>query len=199
MDESQVLLIDTEPQGTHCRVSRQSLEAARFATGPMSARARAWTIGPVGRMPALSAAVRHAVRANATTYLNPPFKGASCHGIHKLAASLPRWLQLAREPVRDLPQMAMVMERAGTGGAIFRNIYRDFLAEARELLPRAKVPLTQALSYFAQAADEWTAIAGLIDAAGRKADESLLHEAARRCLHIARIETSAMQILQRLP
>ena len=28
----------------------------------------------------------------------------------------------------------MLMERAGTGGALFRNLYRDFLKESYELL-----------------------------------------------------------------
>ncbi len=34
---------------------------------------------------------------------------------------------------------AIIMERAGTGGALFRNIYRDFLKESFELLKLDKL------------------------------------------------------------
>ncbi|MFG3527507.1 DUF4872 domain-containing protein [Streptomyces sp. NPDC047917] len=40
-------------------------------------------------------------------------------------------------PQRDLPQAALMMEKAGTGGALFRNLYRDFLAECTNLLDRS--------------------------------------------------------------
>ena len=55
-DDREVLLVDTAPQGSLQRTSRVSLEKARFAKGPMAAKARTWTIAPPKRTPALDVA-----------------------------------------------------------------------------------------------------------------------------------------------
>ena len=126
-DDREVLLVDTAPQGSMQRTSRASLEKARFAKGPMAAKARSWTIAPLKRAPALDVATRKAIRANAKQYLTPAFKGASHLGILKLAESLPGWIEIAKRPAEDLALASLLMERAGTGGSLFRNFYRDFL------------------------------------------------------------------------
>jgi len=194
-DDRDVQLVDTAQQGTLQRTSRSSLEKARFAKGPMAAKARAWTVAPPKRMPALDVATRKAIRANAKQYLAPPFKGASTPGILKLAESLPEWLEIARHPADDLPLAALLMERAGTGGSLFRNFYRDFLAEAREHLPGTRAKLAQAQALFADAAGEWAAIAAAIERGGRTGQAAPLVEAAQRCRRVADIELTAMRLL----
>ena len=197
-DDRDVWLVDTRQQGTAQRASRRGVEAARFAKGPMSARARSWTLTMPKSARKLDATVRKAlpmaIRANAREYLAPAFKGASFHGIRKLADSLPGWLDLARAPAADLSLAALLMEKAGTGGALFRNFFRDFLLEAREYLG-AKPALKQAHQAFAESAAEWTAVAALIGSAGRSADASSLREAAQRCLRIADLEVAGMRAL----
>jgi hypothetical protein len=196
-DERDVFVVDTAQQGSALRASRKSLEAARFAKGPMAAKARAWTITAPKRLPNLERAIRKAVRANARDYLSPGFKGASHHGIRKLADSLPGWLDLAREPAGDLALAALLMEKAGTGGSLFRNFFRDFLREAREYLG-AKPELERAYQLFAESASEWAAVASSIESAGRTAEVSPLHDAASRCRRIADIEVEAMRLLAKL-
>ena len=110
---------------------------------------------------------------------------------------MPRWLDLAKEPAADLSLAALLMEKAGTGGALFRNFFRDFLLEAREYLG-ASPALKQAQQSFAEAAKEWAAVAGLIEAAGRGAKTADLHEAAQRCLRNADLEVAGMRALARL-
>ncbi|MEE1751083.1 DUF4872 domain-containing protein, partial [Streptomyces sp. SP18CS02] len=44
------------------------------------------------------------------------------------------------KPWEDLPRAAVLMERAGTGGALFRNLYRDFLAECAQLIDSGHLP-----------------------------------------------------------
>lgn len=197
IDERHAQLVDTEPQGTTQRTSRKSLEAARFAKGPMSAKARSWTIAPVKRAPDLGKAVRTALRSNARGYLSPAFKGASHLGIAKLAASLPRWLDIAKDPARDLGLSALLMEKAGTGGSLFRNFYRDFLREAGEHVG-ARTELKRARDAFAAAAEEWGAVATSIATAGRTAEAAHLESAAARCHRIAETETGAMRLLAAL-
>lgn len=197
IDEREVHVVDTEPQGCTQRVARRNLEAARFEKGPLSARARSWTVDAPKRAPELAKAIRKAIVANARDYLSPGFKGASFEGIRKLAGSLPGWLGMSQEPARDLALTALLMENAGTGGSLFRNFYRDFLLEAREYLG-AKPALKRAHEAFALSAGEWAAVAALIRTAGRKADDAPLREAAERCTRIAALEVGAMSQLVKL-
>lgn len=199
-DEEQVLLVDTLQQGGLQQARRSSLEQARFAKGPMAARARSWTLSSPSTTPApdLPAALHSAIRANARAYLEPPFRGASHLGIRKLAASLPQWLALNPGPEDALAQAALMMERAGTGGALFRNFYRDFLSEAQALLPREQGRLERAGILFSESAEAWTAVASLIAEAGAQRMPGRLHEAAGICTHIADIELKAMQELAQL-
>jgi hypothetical protein len=197
LDEQQVWLVDTAPQGSCQRTSRASLEKARFAKGPMAAKARSWTIEPPKRTPDFAAAVRRALRANARSYLAPPFKGASFLGIEKLATSLPHWQSLAKDPPRDLELAALLMERAGTGGALFRNFYRDFLEEAAAILGISPA-LVSARQLFAESAGEWTAVAALIEEGARGGQAAPLVQAAERCRAIARLEVAAMRELASL-
>jgi hypothetical protein len=196
-DERNVLLVDTAPQGSSQRATRKSVEAARFAKGPMAAKARSWTITAPKRMPDLGEPVRNALRANARDYLSPGFKGASHLGIAKLAGSLPKWLELAKDPAADLGLAALLMEKAGTGGSLFRNLFRDFLLEARDHVG-AKPDLKRAHALFCESADEWAAVAALIESAGRAGDAAPLREASARCLRIADTEACAMRLLESL-
>jgi hypothetical protein len=194
IDEQQVWLVDTATQGSCQRTSRASLEKARFEKGPMAAKARSWTVEPPKRSPDIPAAVRKALRANARSYLAPPFKGASFLGIRKLADSLPRWQSLARNPRQDLELAALLMERAGTGGALFRNFYRAFLEEAATILGKSPA-LTGARQLFADSAREWTSVAALIEESARSGDRAPLNQAAASCRRIAELEVAAMKKL----
>jgi len=196
IEHDEVLLVDTEPQGTLQRVPRAALEAARFEKGPMSARARSWTI--VGsQRPRLSSAIRKAIRANARAYLDPAFSGASFRGIEKLAASLPSWPRLAKRPTEDFTLASLLMERAGTGGALFRNFYRDFLDEAREHPGGGRAALDTGHGLFAEAATAWSRVARCVASAAR-GTEAVLAEAAELCRGIARLEVQAMKALARI-
>jgi hypothetical protein len=194
LNDKEVLLVDTAPQGSRQKTSRSSLEKARFEKGPMAAKARSWTIARPKRLPDIAAAARKAIRANAKTYLAPPFKGASFLGIRKLADSLPDWQAIAKNPKQDLELAALLMERAGTGGALFRNFYRDFLDEAGELLGKSPA-LKEARQHFADSAAEWTAIAALIEESGRSGKSEPLADAATRCAVVADMEVAAMKRL----
>jgi hypothetical protein len=196
-DDTDVLLVDTAQQGSAQRASRRAVEAARFEKGPMAAKARSWTISAPRPPRDLAPAIRQAIRANAAAYLAPPFKGASFHGIRKLADSLPGWLELAKNPAQDLPLAALLMEKAGTGGSLFRNFYRDFLREARDHLGD-EAALTRAHGLFAESAREWAAVAAEIDSAGRTGDAAALHRTAARCGRIADLEVDAIKALTTL-
>lgn len=198
-DSEKLWVVDTVQQGSLHQVARPRIEAARFEKGPMSARARAWTVERNGQGIALADALRAAMRANAAAYLAPTFQGASYLGIRKLAASLPKWQQISSNPESDLAQAALLMERAGTGGSVFRNFYRDFLVEAGPHLSDERDLIAEAAALFTASAQAWGCVARLIESAGAKpSNDAPLREASTTCLRIAELEVSAMQLLARL-
>lgn len=193
----EVEVVDTVQQGTVQRVSRRDLEAARHARGPMSARARAYTLQ--GRpTAALGGAALRAMRNNARRYLTPDFSGMGACGIEKLAKSLPRWLDGPGSRSDALRLAANLMERAGTGGALFRNLYRDFLDEAASLLPAKAERIRTARDAFARSANMWTGIARLVDRCAADGRAAHLVEASALCRPIVESEVSAMQALAQL-
>lgn len=88
------------------------------------------------------------------------------------------------------------MEKAGTGGALFRNLYRDFLAECAELLDSDHLRTGHTL--YAEAATLWTEAAALIKEAGEAGGEQCLQQAGTVLLDLSRIEREAMRALSRL-
>ena len=194
LDDAQVWVVDTRPQGTLQRVSRESLEDARHAKGPMAARARQWTLHAQRTLRPIEQCIATAIRSTAAAFLQPAFGGASYRGMDKLAKSLPRWIDAKPE---DRMLSAMLMERGGTGGALFRNLYRDFLSEAVDLLPLRQA-LRAARDDFAASAECWTQVAGLVEESARCDSGAPLSAAADKCRGAAAIERRAMERLQRL-
>ena len=92
---------------------------------------------------------------------------------------------------------AALMERAGTGGALFRNLYRDFLGEAVDLLPDRSA-LRETRDAYASAATRWTRIADLIERSAQTDTAAPLSTAADECLEAVAIERAAMTRLAAL-
>ncbi|MEZ4749191.1 MAG: DUF4872 domain-containing protein [Bdellovibrionota bacterium] len=190
IDEKYVYVVDTVQQGDRNnplqKSSRKNIELARFEKGPMAAKARTWTVSGSFDRRNLSKAIEKALRNNAHTYLNPAFKGLSYLGIQKLSKSIPTWLKVAKDPETDLELVGILMERAGTGGSLFRNFYRDFLLEAQEFLPKWQGPLREAHSLFSTAASHWRSISEILIQTSKSQNEAPLLEAARLASEIVR-------------
>jgi len=103
------------------------------------------------------------------------------------------WLRRTDRPQEDLPQAARLMEHGGTGGALFRALYRDFLAECARWLDDPALRTGHAR--YAEAAELWTQTAALIAKAGETGDPALLDRAGAVLEELARIEAEAMRAL----
>ena len=193
-DDTHAYVVDTKQQGSFQKTSLENLERARFEKGPMAAKARSWTVDVPKALPELKEVIPEAVRRTAHEFLNPPIANFGYKGIEKLGKSIVTWLDTASDPKEDLAVTAMVMERGGTGGAIFRNFYADFLTESLEHLPGNPV-LTEAAVLYREAAAGWTEISRLIDAAGKSGGRRHLEDASELCSRIAGIEKRAMDLL----
>ncbi|MDQ0750676.1 hypothetical protein QF034_004907 [Streptomyces africanus] len=195
-DEHDAYLVDTDQQGGAVSTSLSSLARARAARGPMTARHRSFTLTAAEKVPDPRSRIVPAVTACADAFLNPPIANLGHRGIEKAGKLVRTWLQRTDDPRRDLPQAALLMEKAGTGGALFRNLYRDFLAECAEWLDSGRLRTGHAL--YSEAAGLWTDVAALITNAGESGDEQCLARAGTVLHDIARIEREAMEELSRL-
>jgi hypothetical protein len=192
-DDNYFHVVDTKQQGSRLKCSYKSLEQARFAKGAMASKARYWTIDAKTKKTNLEKIIPKSIKNNAKEYLNPPFKGASFYGIEKLAVSLPKWISLAENPKEDLALAALLMERAGTGGSVFRNFYRDFLGESCEILKNAQIK--KGYDAFSTIADHWSEVASLIEESSKTLDEKYLIQSSALCRSLAQQEIDAMKML----
>ncbi|MFI0791775.1 BtrH N-terminal domain-containing protein [Micromonospora rubida] len=192
-DDTHAYLIDTAQQGGTVATTLTSLERARDERGPMTARNLSYTIArPTGR-PDLGDAIRAAIRNNAHAFLSPPIANLGHRGIDKAARQVPRWLDRSSDPSRDLPLAATLMERGGTGGALFRAMYRDFLAECATIVDDDSVRLGHRL--YDEIAPLWTEVSQHITTAGETGDPDHLTRASVVLTELADRERHAMQIL----
>jgi hypothetical protein len=195
-DEHDAYLVDTDQQGGAVSTSLSSLARARAARGPMTARHRSFTLTAGGKVSDPRSRIVPAITACADAFLDPPIANLGHRGIEKAGQLVRTWLQRTDDPGRDLPQAARLMERAGTGGALFRNLYRDFLAECAEWLDSGRLRTGHAL--YSEAATLWTEVAALIGKAGDLGDEQCLVRAGAALSDVARVERDAMRALSGL-
>ncbi|MBG0815681.1 BtrH N-terminal domain-containing protein [Planomonospora sp. ID82291] len=195
-DEHDAHLVDTGGQGGAVRTSRASLALARAERGPMTARNRSFTLALPAHPICWQEQIVPAVRDCAEAFLAAPIANLGHRGIEKAGRQVPGWLLRAGDPRRDLPQTALLMERGGTGGALFRALYRDFLAECAELIDDGGLRTGHRL--YAEAAVLWTEVSALIAKAGESGDAGHLERAGAVLGELSRIEEEAMRVLRRL-
>jgi hypothetical protein len=192
-DDHDAYLVDTDQQGGAVSTGLAGLAQARAARGPMTARHRSFTLTVPGNLPSPQGQIIPAITACADAFLNPPIANLGHRGIEKAGRLVRTWLQRTDDPRRDLPQAALLMEKAGTGGALFRNLYRDFLAECTHLLDSSHLRTGHGL--YTEAATLWTEAAALIAQAGGSGDARCLVRAGAILCDLSRVEREAMQAL----
>ncbi|MEV6400672.1 BtrH N-terminal domain-containing protein [Streptomyces sp. NPDC051907] len=195
-DEQDAYLVDTDPQGGAVSTSLAGLARARAERGPMTAKHRSFTIAAPSNLTSPRDRIIPAIKTCADAFLNPPIANLGHRGIEKTAKHVPKWLQRSDNPREDLPRAALLMEKAGTGGALFRNLYRDFLAECAESIDSSH--LRTGHSLYTEAAALWTQVAALIATAGESGDAKNLVQAGSILHELSRIEHDAMRTLSML-
>ncbi|MNL12879.1 hypothetical protein D3C87_1337600 [compost metagenome] len=85
------------------------------------------------------------------------------------------------------------MEKAGTGGALFRNLYRDFLEECMAHLGDSR--LDKAHRLFTEIAPMWVSVSSSFDKAGSTGSYQELNQASKLLTEIADKEREAMELL----
>ena len=107
----------------------------------MSSRNKSYTIEQIEDLPDLKSVVKKAIYDNTEIYLNPPIKNFGYKGIKKTATEIYKWYRSSSNIKEEFQTSAILMERAGKGGALFRNLYTDFLEESAALLENQEIEL----------------------------------------------------------
>jgi hypothetical protein len=195
-DDKYAYLVDTQPQGGFVKTSLKSLELARNEKGPMSSRNLYYTIDQSADCYKLDEIILDAIRNNAKEYLNPPITNIGYKGILKTSVEIKKWFRNSKNIERDFCTTAMLMEKAGTGGALFRNLYRDFLKESYGLLKLDT--LNSSYSDFITIAEQWTSVASLFDTAGKTKDGDYIDQASEILRDLSAKEQNAMERLAKI-
>lgn len=183
-------LVDGKAQ---VKSSLESIAEARNYKGPMSSPNRAFTMTAVGKLPDMKYAIACAINQNAEKYLNPPIQNISFKGIRKTASAITKWLEKPGLTPQLIIQAGRLMDEGGTGGALFRNMYRDFLKECDELYP--EIGLHEAYLKFAEIAPMWKDVSKLICSSGENSNGQQLNEASHLLFDIASLEEEAMKMI----
>ena len=125
--------------------------------------------------------------------MNPPIKNFGYKGIIKTSEEIIKWFNRSSNRSKEFEETAIIMERGGTGGALFRNIYRDFLEEAYKITGQ-KVFL-EGCDEYKVIAEEWKHVADLFMLAAQKDDIKYLEEASPVLVKLSEMERNAMQRL----
>ncbi|MFK5978302.1 MAG: BtrH N-terminal domain-containing protein [Rhizobiaceae bacterium] len=195
-DDEFAYLVDTAQQHGEVRTSLKSLELARSEKGPMAAKNLMYVLSKQNEEFDLAEAIVSAISNNAKGYLNPPIKNFGYKGIHTAGVEIKKWFKRSNDVKTEFQTTAMLMERAGTGGALFRNLYRDFLKESAEITRLE--PIHKAYIGFVECAKLWTEVADMLDRAGASGDVMHINQASEILVYLSKLECETVSLLEGL-
>lgn len=192
-DDENAFLVDTQQQGGQVQTSLKSLALARAEKGAMSSKNLYYTLHKTSNQADLKTAILTAIRNNATTHITPPIANIGYKGILKTSSEIVKWFRTSQNIENDFKMTAMLMEKAGTGGALFRNLYRDFLKESYELLKLDKLKL--GYEAFIEIATLWTSVSQFFEKTSQTKDFEYIQQAAAVLKTISAKEKDTMEML----
>ncbi|MFX1416706.1 MAG: BtrH N-terminal domain-containing protein [Promethearchaeota archaeon] len=146
--------------GTHAMPLTQLQKARASEYPPFPAMNQAVRFTFPDKLTPVQEVIPSAIRENIDALLNPPIRNVGVKGIVKWSEELGKYPKLIPEPkelVHALVMHYVYIETGGSGGAIFRQIYADFLREAGELMNHDG--LLKASEEFQGIVDTWHEIA----------------------------------------
>lgn len=192
-DNENAFLVDTRQQGGQVKTSLKSLALARAEKGPMSSKNLYYTLRKTEKSFDLKTSIVKAIRNNANDYLNPPITNIGYKGILKTSTEITKWFKTSKDIETEFKTSAMMMEKAGTGGALFRNLYRDFLKESNDMLKLDN--LKSGYEAFVEIAELWYSVSRLFEKVSQTKDFKYIQQASGILKTIAAKEKNAMGIL----
>jgi len=195
-DDEHAYLVDTRQQGGSVKTSLASLAIARAEKRPMSSKNLYYTIAGNMENADLKEVLIAAMVNNAKQYLAPPINNISYKGILKTSEEVLNWFKTSQAIESEFKMAASLMEKAGTGGALFRNLYRDFIKESYDLLGIEQLAVVH--HEFVQIALLWTSLSELFSQIAETASFDAVQQASAIFKTLATKEKNAMEILASL-
>ncbi|MCW1962255.1 DUF4872 domain-containing protein [Chryseobacterium viscerum] len=141
-------------------------------------------------------AILTAIKNNAAEYLNPPIMNISYKGILKTSIEIIKWFNTSKDIEGEFKQTALLMKKAETGGALFRNLYRDFLKESYEILQLNQIK--KGYKELTEIAELWTVVSQLFEKVSETKDIQYILQSSDILKTIAAKEKRAMKVLSTL-
>ncbi|MFN8671072.1 MAG: BtrH N-terminal domain-containing protein [Candidatus Sericytochromatia bacterium] len=196
-DDNYAYLIDTEQQGSKVKTALKSLELARAEKGSMSSNNLSYIINKkIPNTFELNKIIKKAIYNNCLDYLNPPIKNIGYKGIFKASQEIKKWFEKTNNIKEDFQITSMLMEKAGTGGSLFRNFYRDFLKESSILLNSKD--LNKAYIEFIEISKLWKEISDLFYEAGESSDKNIINKISDILKELSEKEYNTMSYLKKI-
>jgi len=192
-DDDFAYLIDTDQQGSMVKTRLENLALARSSKGPMSSPNLSYSISKTNSSPEIEEVVATAIHRNAVDFINPPITNFGYKGILKTSRVIKKWFAQSYNAQEEFHTTAMLMERAGTGGSLFRNLYRDFLEESSQLL--SLPALKRAHQEFVDIAEQWKHVADLFEQASKSGKATFVDSAAEVLAELSVRERDTMTAL----
>ncbi|MCE9669669.1 molybdopterin-dependent oxidoreductase [Myxococcus stipitatus] len=199
LDSGSALVVDTAQQGGEHRVSLEHLEKARDSReGFQASRNLSMYVerlppspsgGDAGRAIPLATWMA-AIRECAGNFLAERPVDCGPSGMRRVAMAMARWSDAFDDPREVVSGIAHFWRFAGTGGANFRRLYREFLAEGGRRFD--KPVFRDAVADFDRIVQDWDVVIDGLMTYGRTGDASHLAKASQRFLALADLETRAM-------
>jgi len=168
---------------------------ARTFFGRQIKRVIEYTVQSIPKSIDLQTAIFQAIKKNSAEYLNPPISNLGYKGILKTSKEILKWLKTSEDPPAAFSHTAMMMEKAGTGGALFRAMYRDFLAEAYSELQIET--LDESRAQFDKIAKAWVEVSNLFIKYSETEDHTQIKEASDHLAWLSEAEKSAVEFLSK--
>lgn len=195
-DDTYAYLVDTQQQGCLVKTSLESLAMARAEKGPMASKNLYYILQKTQQSYNLNKIILTAISNNAKTYLNPPITNIGYKGIFKAAKAIFEWFHSSKNIEQEFRHTARLMEKGGTGGALFRNLYRDFLKESYELL--GLKALNDAYEQFTEIANMWNTVSACFEKVSESKDIAYIEQTSAMLKAISEKEKMAMKLLSSL-
>ena len=192
-DNENAFLVDTKQQGGQVKTSLKSLSLARAEKGPMSSKNLYYILSKTDAEFDLKTVIKTAIRNNANDYINPPITNIGYKGILKTSLEIIKWFKASKNIETEFKASAHIMEKAGTGGALFRNLYRDFLKESYDLLKLDQ--LKKAHEAFTEIAELWTSVSQLFEKVSQTKDFKYVEQASDILKTLSDKEKKTMELL----
>ncbi|WP_340198837.1 BtrH N-terminal domain-containing protein [Ascidiimonas sp. W6] len=192
-DNEFAYLVDTNQQGGKVKTSLKSLELARNEKGPMSSPNRTYTIRKGEQTNDIQNVIKTAIYNNTVEFLNPPIKNIGYKGILKASSEIKKWFKKSKNIKEEFQLSAYLMEKGGTGGSLFRNLYRDFLKESADVLNSQEIK--KGYQAYSEIASLWKKVSELLYTAGETEDIKCINQASDILVDLSEKEKVAMEKL----